>query len=105
VRRPISELVAELPHPTLVHRQLPCSFALKGTVMRLLTERMRDRDVDLLDGIKVYDERGWAQLLPDPDEPLLHLYAEGETDEASRELEAELRGIVEEIMQGERVEA
>ena len=62
---------------TLVHRQLPCPWALKGTVMRVLTERLRDRDVDLLDGIKVFDERGWAQVLPDPDEPLVHIYAEG----------------------------
>ena len=47
--------------------------------MRLLTERFRDREVDLLDGIKVFDERGWAQVLPDPDEPLVHIYAEGRT--------------------------
>jgi mannose-1-phosphate guanylyltransferase / phosphomannomutase len=100
-RRPLSELVSELPASTLVHRQVPCPWSLKGTVMRLLTERLRDRDVDLLDGIKVYDERGWAQLLPDPDEPLVHIYAEGATKEASAELEAELRGLVEEIMETE----
>jgi mannose-1-phosphate guanylyltransferase / phosphomannomutase len=101
VERPLSELVAELPVSTLVHRQVPCPWSLKGTVMRVLTERLRDRDVDLLDGIKIFDERGWAQVLPDPDEPLVHVYAEGATREASGELEAELRGIVEEIMQTE----
>jgi mannose-1-phosphate guanylyltransferase/phosphomannomutase len=69
--------------------------------MRVLTERFRDREVDLLDGIKIFDERGWAQLLPDPDEPLVHIYAEGATEEASAELEAELRGMVEEIMESE----
>jgi mannose-1-phosphate guanylyltransferase / phosphomannomutase len=101
VDRPLSELVSELPRTTLVHRQVPCPWALKGTVMRLLTERLRDREVDLLDGIKVFDERGWAQVLPDPDEPLVHVYAEGSTEEESMELEAELRGVVEEIMQTE----
>jgi mannose-1-phosphate guanylyltransferase/phosphomannomutase len=105
VERPLSELVAELPASTLVHRQVPCPWALKGTVMRVLTERLRDRDVDLLDGIKVFDERGWAQVLPDPDEPLVHVYAEGATEEASIELESELRGLVEEIMQTEGAEA
>jgi mannose-1-phosphate guanylyltransferase/phosphomannomutase len=69
--------------------------------MRVLTERLRDREVDLLDGIKVFDERGWAQLLPDPDEPLIHIYAEGRTPEESEALESELRGLVEEIMQAE----
>ncbi|TML29935.1 MAG: mannose-1-phosphate guanyltransferase [Actinobacteria bacterium] len=101
VRRPLSELVAELPAPTLVHRQLPCPWALKGTVMRLLTERLRDRRLDLLDGIKVFDERGWAQVLPDPDEPLIHIYAEGTTPERSKDLEEEFRRLVEEIMEVE----
>jgi mannose-1-phosphate guanylyltransferase / phosphomannomutase len=105
VGRPLSELVAELPASTLVHRQVPCPWSLKGTVMRVLTERLRDRDVDLLDGIKVFDERGWAQVLPDPDEPLVHVYAEGATKEASAELEADLREMVEEIMQSEGAEA
>jgi mannose-1-phosphate guanylyltransferase / phosphomannomutase len=101
VQKPLSELVAELPASTLVHRQIPCPWSLKGTVMRVLTERLRDRKVDLLDGIKVFDERGWAQVLPDPDEPLVHVYAEGATEDDSLALEAELRGLVEEIMQTE----
>ena len=102
--KPLSELVSELPASTLVHRQIPCPWSLKGTVMRVLTERLRDREVDLLDGIKVFDERGWAQVLPDPDEPLVHIYAEGETEEASMELEAELRGMVEEIMRSDEAQ-
>jgi mannose-1-phosphate guanylyltransferase / phosphomannomutase len=101
VRRPLSELVADLPAPTLVHRQLPCPWALKGVVMRVLTERLRDRELDLTDGIKVFDERGWAQILPDPDEPLMHIYAEGRTEEDSKVLESEFRSMVEEIMQTE----
>jgi mannose-1-phosphate guanylyltransferase/phosphomannomutase len=105
VKRPISELVAELPRPTLVHRQLPCPWGMKGLVMRVLNERLSGRELDLTDGIKVFSDRGWAQVLPDPDEPLIHLYAEGETTEASEELASELREIVEEIEQGEAVPA
>jgi mannose-1-phosphate guanylyltransferase / phosphomannomutase len=101
VQKPLSALVSELPASTLVHRQLPCPWSLKGTVMRVLTERLRDRKLDLLDGIKVFEQRGWAQVLPDPDEPLIHIYAEGATEQDSDELEAELRALVEEIMQAE----
>jgi mannose-1-phosphate guanylyltransferase/phosphomannomutase len=101
VRRPLSELVSDLPASTLVHRQLPCPWALKGVVMRVLTERLRDRELDLLDGIKVFDERGWAQVLPDPDEPLVHIYAEGRTREESQALEREYHDMVEEIMETE----
>jgi mannose-1-phosphate guanylyltransferase/phosphomannomutase len=105
VKRPVSELVADLPRPTLVHRQLPCPWGLKGLVMRVLNERFAGREVDLTDGIKVFDERGWAQALPDPDEPVIHLYAEGDTAESSEELAGELRAIVEEIEQGEAAAA
>ncbi len=69
--------------------------------MRLLNERLAGRDLDLTDGIKLTDARGWSQVLPDPDEPLVHLYAEGETTEVSEELEREVRELVEEIMQGD----
>jgi mannose-1-phosphate guanylyltransferase/phosphomannomutase len=105
VGRPLSDLLAELPRSTLVHHQLACPWGMKGLVMRLLNERFAGRDVDLTDGIKVFEERGWAQALPDPDEPLIHLYAEGETSEASEELADELRRIVEEIEQGETAPA
>jgi phosphomannomutase len=40
-------------------------------------------------------------VLPDPDEPLIHVYAEGRTQEESDELESELRALVEEIMEAE----
>jgi mannose-1-phosphate guanylyltransferase/phosphomannomutase len=69
--------------------------------MRVLTERLKGRELDLTDGIKVIDERGWASVLPDPDEPLVHIYAEGETEEVSAELEAELHELVEVTMQGQ----
>ncbi len=100
-RRPLSELVAGLPRPALVQRDIPCPWALKGLVMRVLAERAQGLEVDTLDGIKVFDERGWTQVLPDSDEPVVHLYAEGETPEASEELLAELQAQLEEIMAGE----
>jgi mannose-1-phosphate guanylyltransferase/phosphomannomutase len=101
VDRPISEIVDELPQPTLVHRELDCPWAEKGLVMRVLNERLAGRELDLTDGIKLYDERGWVQVRPDQDEPILHLYAEGESAEQSEQLEAELRATIEEIRQGE----
>nr|MBA3717967.1 hypothetical protein [Actinomycetota bacterium] len=104
--RPLSQLVAELPESTLVHRQLACPWGLKGLVMRVLSERLKGRELDLVDGVKLFSERGWAQVLPDPDEPTLHIYAEGETEEDSAELEEELRTIVEDVLeQGQEVEA
>jgi mannose-1-phosphate guanylyltransferase / phosphomannomutase len=98
VPRPLSEIVAELPQSGVIHRQVRCPWARKGAVMRILTERMQGKEVDVRDGIKVFEERGWAQVLPDPDEPLVHVYAEGRTPEDGARLEEEFVGLVEEIV-------
>jgi mannose-1-phosphate guanylyltransferase / phosphomannomutase len=101
--RPISELVEELPEPTLVQRSVTCPWSRKGLVMRLLNERLADRELDLRDGIKAFDDRGWVQILPDPDEPLVHLYAEARDGGSSEDLADELMQEIEEIVQGDRV--
>jgi mannose-1-phosphate guanylyltransferase / phosphomannomutase len=103
VEQPLSQLVAALPRPTLIHRQLQCPWALKGTVMRVLNERFADANVDLRDGIKIFDERGWVQVLPDADEPLVHLYAEGDSAKESEDLETELRNLVTGVIEREEV--
>jgi mannose-1-phosphate guanylyltransferase/phosphomannomutase len=98
---PLSALVAALPRPNLVHRALPCPWGRKGLVMRLLNENLASRRLDLLDGVKAYDERGWVQALPDPDEPFVHVYAEGETAELSEELADEVAVWVAAIVEGD----
>ncbi|MGN6797633.1 MAG: sugar phosphate nucleotidyltransferase, partial [Gaiellaceae bacterium] len=105
VDEPLSKLVSELPRPTLVHRQVSCTWALKGAVMRVLNERYADGNVDTTDGIKIFDARGWVQVLPDGDEPTIHLYAEGETPADSEELETELRLLVTDLIEREEIGA
>ena len=101
VGRPLSELVSDLPVPALVHETLPCPWSAKGTVMRVVTERLKGRELDLTDGIKVFEDDGWAQLLPDPDEPLVHVFAEGDSPEASERLAAEFRELVAGVLEQE----
>jgi mannose-1-phosphate guanylyltransferase/phosphomannomutase len=66
--------------------------------MRVLTERMKGREVDLLDGIKIIEERGWVQVIPDANEPLVHVYAEADTEAEATRLELETRRLVEQII-------
>jgi mannose-1-phosphate guanylyltransferase/phosphomannomutase len=69
--------------------------------MRVLVEQMKDRQLDLTDGIKVGDKRGWVQVIADSDEPVLHIYAEGSDVEISGELETEMHTLVEGIIGAE----
>jgi mannose-1-phosphate guanylyltransferase / phosphomannomutase len=100
VRKPLSELVADLPQSKVVHRQVRCPWGRKGAVMRILTEQTKGKKVETLDGIKVYERRGWVQVLPDPDEPLVHVYAEGGTEEDTARLEEEFLALVEQAVAG-----
>ena len=102
---PLSTLVASLPRSTLVHRALPCPWGRKGLVMRVLNENLASRRLDLLDGVKAYDDRGWVQALPDPAEPFVHVYAEGETEEVSDELADEVAAWVAAIVEGDEAPA
>ena len=43
--------------------------------------------------------------LPDPDEPRVHLYAEGNTEQASEELQSEIQQIVTDVIEREEVVA
>jgi len=101
----LSAVVASLPRPTLLHRALPCPWSRKGLVMRLLNENLASRRLDLLDGVKAYDARGWVQALPDPDEPFVHVYAEGTTEELSEELADEVAAWVSAIVEGDELPA
>ncbi len=50
-------------------------------VMRTLVEQRKDREVELVDGVKVHHDDGWALALPDPEEPVTHVWAEADSDE------------------------
>jgi mannose-1-phosphate guanylyltransferase/phosphomannomutase len=52
-----------------------------------MTKECRDSGkVELIDGIKVYQNGRWALILPDAAEPSFHLYAEAESPEAAETL-------------------
>jgi mannose-1-phosphate guanylyltransferase/phosphomannomutase len=87
----LSEQLAEIPASTLVHKTVACPWSLKGTVMRTATEHLQreigdEDEISLIDGIQVHTVGGWVQLLPDADEPVFHVYAEGDDQAASEAL-------------------
>ncbi|MBC7230118.1 MAG: NTP transferase domain-containing protein [Actinobacteria bacterium] len=80
--RPLSELVDELPPVHLLSEEIPASWDQKGMIMRRLVEDEGDGGrLELVDGVKVnLDGGAWILILPDPDEPSLHLICEAEDD-------------------------
>jgi mannose-1-phosphate guanylyltransferase/phosphomannomutase len=95
--RPLSAVVADLPEPHVVHESVPTPWERKGTVMRGAIERAKGEEVVLVDGVKVVYPDGWALVLPDPELPLTHVWAEGATDADARRLVAIHAGHVAEL--------
>jgi mannose-1-phosphate guanylyltransferase / phosphomannomutase len=86
---PLSKVVADLPRVHIAHESVVTPWEQKGTVMRSLVELSKDREVDLVDGVKVHYDEGWALSLPDPEEPVTHVWAEGDSDASARRLAQE----------------
>lgn len=84
----LSSLVSPIPPYHMEVQHTPCPWEAKGQVMRRLIEEHRGQGVELLDGIKIHREQGWALILPDADEPLYRVYTESVSQEAAQELAA-----------------
>jgi len=83
----LADAVAGLPSFYLVHREVSCPWEAKGLVMRLLNEQYKNRRAELIDGIKILLGEGeWVLVLPDPDFPKFHVYAEAPSDKEVQEL-------------------
>jgi mannose-1-phosphate guanylyltransferase / phosphomannomutase len=99
---PLSQLVADLPMSTLVHKTVACPWALKGTVMRSIAEEVQHAgvgEVGLLDGVRLTADGAWVQVLPDADEPVFHVFAEARTARDSSAMADDFVGRVREIIE------
>ena len=85
----LSKVVSQVPPFYMAHERVVTPWEQKGTVMRTLVERLPDRETLLVDGVKVLHDEGWALVLPDPDDPITHIWAEGPSDREARALAEE----------------
>jgi phosphomannomutase len=52
--------------------------------MRSLVERADPARLVLIDGVKVLFDDGWVMALPDPGDPITHVWAEAASESAAR---------------------
>ncbi|HEX9077719.1 MAG TPA: sugar phosphate nucleotidyltransferase [Anaerolineae bacterium] len=83
----LHEVVGMLPPYHTARKTVVCPWDQKGTVMRLLNEQYKDRIVEQMDGLKVQiDPSEWVLIVPESDEAVFSIFAEGPTDEAASAL-------------------
>lgn len=83
----IADLAKEIPAFPLAYEMVKVPWESKGTVMRMISEEKSGGErVELLDGIKIFEEDSWVLVLPDAVEPVFHVYAESGDEARSRAL-------------------
>ena len=83
--RQLAEVRRGLPAVYLTHEAVATPWEQKGLVMRSLLEKA-EGEVTLVDGVKVCHGLDWALVLPDPSEPVTHLWAEAGSAAGARAL-------------------
>jgi mannose-1-phosphate guanylyltransferase/phosphomannomutase len=87
----LSKLVGDLPRTHVAHETVSTPSEHKGAIMRSLMENAAGELV-LVDGIKELHDDGWALVLPDPEDPISHVWAEAASDTDARRRAQEVVG-------------
>ncbi|MDQ3108120.1 MAG: mannose-1-phosphate guanyltransferase [Actinomycetota bacterium] len=81
----LSKIVEMAPRFHIAHEMVPTPWEQKGLVMRTLVETSTE-DLVLVDGVKILRDGGWILVLPDPADPVTHVWAEGDSEAEARAL-------------------
>jgi mannose-1-phosphate guanylyltransferase/phosphomannomutase len=94
----LAQVAGRVPDLPIMRTEVETPFEQKGLVMRTLMEQLAEEDSELvlIDGIKVLSATGWVLVVPDPEEPTTHVWAEGADRADSERLSA---GYVERLRQ------
>jgi phosphomannomutase/phosphoglucomutase len=102
-KRPLSELISEIPSYEMLKTKIACPNAKKERIMNLLAEQMStDRgilDIDRTDGIKLYMKDGWVLMRPSGTEPIFRVYVEAKEKHKAEQVTFFYKNLVESLMQ------
>ena len=97
IKKPLSEIVNSIPDFYARSERIPCPWEEKGKVMRYAMEFAKDKETQLVDGVKIIlpnDE--WVLILPDPDRPFVNISVESTSEKKVLDLLAKTIARVEE---------
>jgi len=93
----LKQVVDQLPPSHVVMREVAVPWEAKGVVMRRILEERNEERVETVDGVKAFRADAWALVIPDPQEPLVRVWAEAGSERDAQALVAEFAGRVEEL--------
>ena len=101
-KRPLSELIAELPNYEVFKTKMACPNDKKEAVMKALVAKVKDNEdvikIDETDGVKLYVKGGWILMRPSGTEPIFRVYAESKDKHQAEQLASTYKKIVEDMI-------
>lgn len=85
-KKPLSELISELPTYFSEKRKVQCPDDKKSIVAEGILKDTTDYEVDTTDGVKVITDDGWVIIRPSGTEPIYRCFSEAKTPEKAAEL-------------------
>ena len=88
-KKPLSELVAELPVYYASKMKIECPDDEKEFVMSSIADEIKtttDFELDLSDGVKILKEDGWVIIRPSGTEPIFRCFAESDSQQKADEM-------------------
>jgi mannose-1-phosphate guanylyltransferase / phosphomannomutase len=82
----LSDIVSMLPDFYMEKREVGCDWKHKGRLIREFIQENKNSNIELFEGVKINDDRGWVLILPDSEKPICNIFTEGYTAEYSKEL-------------------
>jgi mannose-1-phosphate guanylyltransferase/phosphomannomutase len=87
IKQPLSEIVNDLPSFYIASDRTPCPWDDKGKVMRYAMEYAKDKETQLIDGVKILQgDDEWILVLPDPDKPFVNIAVESTSEKKANDL-------------------
>jgi mannose-1-phosphate guanylyltransferase/phosphomannomutase len=93
----LSHILKELPEYFYMKKEIACKWTDKGNIIRRLSEDKK-YNIELIEGVKFIDDRGWVLIIPDEEKPVLNIYIEGYSriflEELWQEYNEKLKGMM-----------
>jgi len=102
-KRPLSELIAEIPFYEMYKTKIACPNEKKEPVMHRVINQMKDSkdvtNIDRTDGVKLHMKDGWVLMRPSGTEPIFRVYVEAKEKHRAEQLVMFYKNLVESLIE------
>ncbi|MEM2144028.1 MAG: phosphoglucosamine mutase [Candidatus Jordarchaeaceae archaeon] len=99
--KPLSELVDEIPVYPIIEETVKCPDEKKFQVTDKIKEKLEKRGykLNLMDGVRVDQQEGWAIVRPSNTQPLIRVTVEARTESRLKQLKSEILELLKEELE------